>query len=188
MQDGAYRPSGRRVALMVVLAIVALAAFVLLWDVRFNHPDLGPGSDPRFEPVTDATTRTGWTYLLLAFEGMALIGILLLLFIRPRGGTQTQTAGWEVEQSTDSAGGRVIQIGCPGCGTVFEKPESDVDEPHEQEFRCPNCGRAGRLRMGVHKSVAIRGHTCSNCGREFQAYRDTAECPHCHAAQPSAGA
>lgn len=185
MQDGGYRPSGRRIALMVVLAVIAVASFVLLWDVRFNHPDLGPGSDPTFGRATEATSRLGMTYLLLSFEGLALGGILLLLFIRPRARLEGDTAAWAV-QETDSGAGGVIQIGCPGCGTVFEKPESDVDEPHEQEFRCPNCGRAGRLRLGVHKAVAIRSATCASCGRDFQVYRDTAECPHCHAAQSEA--
>jgi Zn finger protein HypA/HybF involved in hydrogenase expression len=181
-----YRPSGGRLAAMVACAVVALAAFLLLWDVRFNHPDLGAGSDPVFGGITDAATRANWTIVLIAVEAMALAAILILLLIHPRGPSFADEAwpaeGWAHGNAPPSAG-KLIQIGCPGCGTVFEKVDTEVDEPHEQAFRCPNCGRAGHLRMGIHKVAAIRSLVCTNCSRGFEAYRDPAECPHCHAVQ-----
>lgn len=180
MEDatGPYRPSGRRLALMGVFAVVAVAAFILLWDVRFNGVE---GGDPVFGGLTDAMSRTAWTVLLLAFEAIAFTGVLLLLLIRPRSDTWTADE-WASDPGAPGSDTR-IQIGCPGCGTVFEKQSTDVDEPHEQDFRCPNCGRAGRLRMGLHKSVSVRDAVCTSCGRDFKAYRGTAECPHCHAVQ-----
>ena len=179
-----YRPSGRRVALMAVFALLALAAFILLWDVRFNHPEVD--GDPVF-PVTDDAQRISWTIILLSFEAMFGVAIVLLLLIHPRAhtGSGWPAEDWTTQAAASPAGDSTLQIGCPGCGTVFEKVATDVDEPHEQEFRCPNCGRAGRLRMGLHRSVDLRERTCASCARPFQAYRTDAECPHCHAVQPA---
>lgn len=180
-----YRPSGRRVTVMAVFAAVALVAFVLLWDVRFNHPQVG--GDPVF-PWTDDFQRLSWTVLLLGLEALCGVAILLLLLIHPRAREEGE---WMAEDWTSAPAGAqpadsMLQIGCPGCGTVFEKPTTDVDEPHEQDFRCPNCGRAGHLRMGLHRAVDLRDLTCVSCGSAFQAYRTSAECPHCHTAQTAA--
>lgn len=174
---GPYRPSGARLGLMTGFALLATISFVVLADVRLNEGDVW------FAGVSDAASRSAMTLLLLAFEAIAFTGVLLLLLIRPYH-RPPMPEEWTSTGGVHMGGdGTSIQIGCPGCGTVFEKPYQDVDEPHEQDFRCPNCGRAGRLRMGTHKPVQIRETVCANCGAGFKSYRDTAECPHCHAAQ-----
>ncbi|MEK6975344.1 MAG: hypothetical protein AABY18_03270 [Candidatus Thermoplasmatota archaeon] len=163
---------------MGVFALIAVAALVLLYDVRFNEGAWW------FEGVSNAASRSAMTLLLLALEAMAFTGVLFLLLIRPYRRSAALTEEWTSTGGALMEGdSTVIQIGCPGCGTVFEKPLTSVDEPHEQDFRCPNCGRAGRLRMGLHKPVTIRDAACISCGQGFKAYRDTAECPHCHAPQ-----
>lgn len=178
---GPYRPSGARLALMGVLAFVAVAALLLLYDVRFNQDGLWFGA------VSGLAAKSSMTALLLALEAMAFAGVLMLLVIRPYTARPPPFEGWVstggVHVDAPATDNTIVQIGCPGCGTVFEKPLTSVDEPHEQGFRCPNCGRAGRLRMGLHKPVAIRQSTCGSCGQGFSAYRETAECPHCHAPQ-----
>jgi len=177
MEESDQRLSGARVAGAIALAVVAIVCFVLLADVRLSY------DDPVFDGITQETTRKGWTVLLLAYEAIALVGILLLLLVRRRGSGTWSPQEWTSAEAVEG-GGRRVQIGCPGCGTVFEKPLTEVDEPHEQDFRCPNCGRAGRLRLGLHKSVQVRDAACANCGRDFRSYRQGAECPHCHAPQP----
>lgn len=171
------RISGARLAWIGVLALLALAAFLLLADVRFNY------SDPTLDGVTDAASRANMTAILIGVEAVCFLAVLLLLLIDPFGGSRIigPDEEWTSTGGTRVGGDDALTIGCPGCGTVFEKPYTDVDEPHEQDFRCPNCGRAGHLRMELRKPVHIRATTCGNCGREFQAYREGAECPHCHA-------
>jgi hypothetical protein len=167
-----YRPSKGRLALMVVLAVVAILAFLVLADVRLN-----PG-DVVLEGVSDAQSRSTMTTILLVIEAVAFLAVLLLLLIRP-----APVAAYEEPwTSTGGAavGDAIIQIGCPGCGTVFEKGYTDVDEPHEQNFRCPNCGRAGRLKMELHKQVPMHKTVCPACSNEFISYRAGAECPRCH--------
>ena len=174
MQDAMppFRPSGARLAWMGVCAVLAIVAFVVLADVRLNEGDYWFGG------LSDAASRKGMTILLVAVEAVAFVAVLLLLLVRPRAGPVddwTSTGGTRV-----GGDGTKIQIGCPGCGTVFEKLLIDVDEPHEQSFRCPNCGRGGRLNLGLHKGVQMRQVTCGNCANPFTAYRDGAECPRCH--------
>ena len=168
-----YRPSKGRLAFMVILAFVAVVAFVILADVRLNE------GDPILEGVSDAGTRDNMTTALLVVEAFAFLGVLLLLLLRPNP-TRAGDDVWTSTGGTTVGDGSLIQIGCPGCGTVFEKVYTDVDEPHEQNFRCPNCGRQGRLKMALHKPVSLRATVCSNCEFEFTAYRDGAECPRCH--------
>lgn len=172
-----YRPSKGRLAFMVILAFVAVVAFVILADVRLNE------GDPILEGVSDAGTRDNMTTALLVVEAFAFLGVLLLLLLRPNP-TRVDSDVWTSTGGTTVGDGSLIQIGCPGCGTVFEKVYTDVDEPHEQNFRCPNCGRQGRLKMALHKPVSLRATVCTNCEFEFTAYRDGAECPRCHS--PSA--
>lgn len=167
---------------MALLTLLAIAAFALLADVRLNQDDLW------FPAVSDLASRATMTAVLIVLEVACLVCIALLLFVHRRTEAWT-TADWTTEISEPVPAGTPatsIQIGCSGCGTVFEKAYSEVDEPHEQDFRCPNCGRAGHLRMGLHKKVPMRTQTCGNCSREFTAYRETAECPHCHAPQAQA--
>lgn len=164
-----FRPSGARLALMAFLAVVAILAFLVLADVRLN-----PG-DVWIEGVSDAASRSTMTTTLLVVEAIAFLGVLLLLLVRPA--PPMDDAPWT---STGGVGDSVIQIGCPGCGTVFEKPYHDVDEPHEQSFRCPNCGRAGHLKMELHKQVPMHSTVCASCSNEFVSYRPGAECPRCH--------
>lgn len=167
-----YRPSGGRLALLGVFTVLAVLAFVVLADVRLNE------GDPWFPGLSDAAGRRDMTLVLLAIEALCFVAALVLLLVRPRPPP--------AEEWTSTGGARVggdgtrIQIGCPGCGTVFEKPLIDVDEPHEQTFRCPNCGRGGRLNMGLHKPVSMRPVVCVSCANEFTAYRPGAECPRCH--------
>lgn len=181
MTDGTaqYRPSAGRLTAMAGLTVLAIVSFVVLLDVRLNQGDWW------FEGLSDAASRSTMSAILVILELASLVGIALLLFIHPRTNPWEPTSDWttEMAESSAAASSPAIQIGCPGCGTVFEKPYTDVDEPHEQSFRCPNCGRAGRLRMGLHKKVPMHSLTCRTCGRGFIAYRETAECPHCHAPQ-----
>ena len=173
MGDNAARPplgSGTIVAI-VLMAVLAAAAFIVLLDVRLNY------DDPILSGVTDFASRSTMTALSLSVEAVCFLAMALLVFLRPR---QAPATSWGEALATATLADD-LQIGCPGCGTVFEKPLTSVDEPHEQSFRCPNCGRAGRLRMELRKPVHIRAATCGNCGSEFQTYREGAECPHCHA-------
>src|SRR5688572_3456443 len=157
---------------MGVCAVLAILAFVVLADVRLNE------GDHWFDGLSDAGDRQDMTIILLAVEAVAFVAILLLLLVRPRAGPVDD---WVSTGGTHMGGdGTRIQIGCPGCGTVFEKPLVDVDEPHEQSFRCPNCGRGGRLNPGLHKGVQMREVTCVRCAHLFTAYREGAECPRCH--------
>src|SRR5687768_7580191 len=114
------RQSKGRLAFMVILAFVAVLAFIVLADVRLNE------GDPVLEGVSDAGSRSNMTLALLVVEGFAFLGVLLLLVVRPRtisdGDLWTSTGGALVGE------GNLIQIGCPGCGTVFEKVYTDVDE------------------------------------------------------------
>lgn len=160
-----------------LLAVAALAFLAILADVRFNAQ-----GDLWFDGVSDIANRKGMTILALAGEAIALAAMLLFLLIRPavRPAHDTWVSTGGVRVGGDETR---LQIGCPGCGTVFQKPLTDVDEPHEQEFRCPNCGRAGRLSMEARKQVEVRQATCVSCGQAFSTYRDTSECPHCHAVQ-----
>jgi Zn finger protein HypA/HybF involved in hydrogenase expression len=174
MQDAMppFRPSGARLAWMGVCAVLAILAFVVLADVRLNE------GDNWFGGLSDLGTRKEMTICLLVIEAVAFAVILLLLLVHPRAGPVDD---WVSTGGTRMGGdGTRVQIGCPGCGTVFEKPLTDVDEPHEQSFRCPNCGRGGRLNMGLHKGVQMREVTCSRCAHLFTAYREGAECPRCH--------
>ncbi len=170
------RLSGLRVGLIAALCLLAILAFFVLWDVRLNDGDWW------FDGLSDALSRSGMTALLLSIEGVALLAILLLLVIP--GPAPAYPEPW-----VSTGGARVggdpsrLQIGCPGCGTVFEKPYMDVDEPHEQTFRCPNCGRQGHLNLALHKPVEVKPTVCASCGAEFKSYRKTAECPHCHTPQ-----
>ena len=157
-----------RVTAIVILALIAVAAFLLLVDVRINHDD-------PVVPITDAASRQSMTVFWLGVELLCFVAMILLVFVRapsPEVAWQRELAGASPDDD--------IQIGCPGCGTVFEKPLTTVDEPHEQSFRCPNCGRAGNLRMELHKKVQLRQVACGACGNPFTAYRDGAECPACH--------
>lgn len=165
---------------MVCFALVALLAFALLADVRLSY------DQPFFKGLTPELARTTWTLLLLAIEATCLLVLVLLLLVPPRAprddagqGTPDTAEAWVVDEP--STGGPQVQIGCPGCGTIFVKPLVDVDEEHEQDFDCPNCGRQGHLRLGLHKSAALRDVHCASCDQLYTAYRDAAECPHCHA-------
>lgn len=178
-------PSGRRVGLMAGLAVLAILAFSLLADVRLSY------EEPLFDGLTPNLPRLTWTLVLLAVEAFCVILLVVLLLVRPvpKGGesgddaTEENADMWTVEDAnpTGPVDDTRVQIGCPGCGTIFVKPLVDVDEPHEQDFACPNCGRPGRLRLGLHKSAPLRTVACVQCSAEFTAYRDGAECPHCHA-------
>lgn len=174
---GPNRLSATRMLAISLLAAAALAFLAILTDVRFNAPD-----ELWFDGVSDIANRKGMTVLALAGEAIALAAMLLFLLIRapaqPVDDAWVSTGGVRVGGNDTQ-----LQIGCPGCGTVFQKPLTDVDEPHEQEFRCPNCGRAGRLSTEARKQVELRQATCVACGQSFTSYRDTSECPHCHAVQ-----
>lgn len=168
------RPSGTKLAIIGLLAFVGLVSFLVLADVRLNQGDFW------FEGLSDAASKSTMTWTLIGIEAAAFLGALVLLLLP--GSARPQEDEWISTGGVRMGGdGTRIQIGCPGCGTVFEKPLIDVDEEHEQHFRCPNCGREGHLRMEVHKPVEIRKTVCSTCDKEFQSYRAGAECPHCHA-------
>lgn len=177
MEDaGRYRPTGVRLAVMGLFAILAIASLVILADVRLNEGGLW------FEGVSGIANERGMTILLLSAEAFALAAVLMLLLIRPR--PPEPVDDWVSTGGVHVGGDDTrVQIGCPGCGTVFEKPLTDVDEPHEQDFRCPNCGRQGRLGQAPTRRVDVRERACVDCGRTFKAYQDAAECPHCHAPQ-----
>lgn len=170
-------PSGRRIGVMVGFVVLAVMAFALLADVRLSY------DDPLFNGLTPNLERFTWTLLLLIVEAFCVLVLVLLLTIRPAGsGMPAPTEDWTPQDAvTITMDDTQVQIGCPGCGTIFTKLLVDVDEEHEQDFNCPNCSRPGHLRLGVHRSAHLRNLACNSCEREFTAYRDNAECPHCHA-------
>lgn len=171
-------PSGRRLGVMVGFAVVAILAFALLADVRLSY------DDPLFDGLTPNLARFTWTLVLLAVEAFCVVMLVILLLVRPAPGRASADSAdlWTVDNAEPGpVDDTRVQIGCPGCGTIFIKPLVDVDEPHEQDFACPNCGRPGHLRLGLHKSAHLRTLACTQCNAEFTAYREGAECPHCHA-------
>ncbi|MGB1697751.1 MAG: hypothetical protein ACPHK8_05080 [Thermoplasmatota archaeon] len=75
-------------------------------------------------------------------------------------------------------------LGCPDCGTVFLKRAHEIDEAHELDFNCPNCGADGHYEPGqTPLSAQIHEHTCTRCSYVYEAYQDAHQCPSCHAEQ-----
>lgn len=185
-----------RVVALIVLAFAALLPFLLLLDVLFNYDDpIGGG-------LTTAFGQDVWTAILLVVL-LAILVVQIILLGGGRSRTWSTADGeammaepvWEesVEMANPSAVAPAatwtaapvepapeVQIGCTGCGTIFEKIYTDIDEEHERVFACPNCGRQGFLKTYEVKQAPIRNVVCHTCGREYRKYRETAECRHCH--------
>ena len=148
--------------LQVVLVPLAVLAVLWLVNVRVVDP-------PYFESMADRMSQDAWTILCFGVL-VAVVGIDAALLRGPR------AAPWARE---DRGGQRVYLIGCKTCGTVFERPESQLSSG--RTFRCPNCTRMGRVAARSAGPLVVADVRCAACGRNFQQYRDGAECPHCHA-------
>lgn len=148
--------------LQVVLVPLAVVAVLWLVNVRL----LGT---PYLEDAAGALSKDAWTVLCFSVL-VAVVGIDAALLRGPR------AAPWARE---DRGGQRVYLIGCKTCGTVFERPETQLSSG--RTFRCPNCARMGRVAARSAGPLVVKDIRCAACGRDFRGYREGAECPHCHA-------
>ena len=152
------RPS--RLTAQIILATLAVAAFVWLVNVLVNHPDVG----------TSALRHSTWIITLLTFLAVDLLVMLVMsdmFYDRVRGVHRVPT------RDEDS-----LVIGCPACGTVFAKPVTQLDEDHP--FGCANCGREGFVRDHSLNRKWIRNEHCKTCDTVYQEYKEFSECPTCH--------
>lgn len=149
---------------MLQVVLIPLAVLAVLWLVNVRLLD-----QPYFKGTADDLSKDAWT--ILCFTALvAVVGIDAALLRGPK------AAPWARE---DRGGTRVYLIGCKTCGTVFERPESQLSSG--RTFRCPNCDRMGRLAQRSAGPLIVNTIRCASCGRDFRGYRDGAECPHCHA-------
>lgn len=160
------RSTGRFVT-QIILLLIGVGLFLWLVNI-LGDGDVWPG-------VVDWMSRGAWIAVLLILLVILLIVVILLL--KP---------AW-VTRALD---GRPIfdddplyMVGCPGCGTTFDRRHHEIDEPHEKRFQCPNCNRVGELRSMKKRRAHVEDHWCTQCDKHYTVYQDHSECPHCHAAQ-----
>lgn len=149
-------------ALQVILVPLAILAVLWLVNVRLVDP-------PYFEGTVDQLSKDVWTFLCFGVL-LVVVAVDAALLRGPR------AAPWAREDRGDQ---RVYLIGCKTCGTVFERPESQLSSG--RTFRCPNCTRMGRLAARSAEPLQVAEVLCPSCGLGFRRYREGAECPHCHA-------
>ena len=148
-------------ALQVILVPLAVLAVLWLVNVRLVDP-------PYFGATADQLSKDTWTFICFGVL-LVVVGIDAALLRGP------SAAPWSRE---DRGGERVYLIGCKTCGTVFERPETQLSSG--RTFRCPNCTRMGRIAARSPEPLQVADVSCPSCGRPFQRYREGAECPHCH--------
>lgn len=149
---------------MLQVVLVPLAVLAVLWLVNVRLVD-----PPYLEGIVDRFDADTWTILCFSVL-LVVVGVDAALLRGPR------AAPWAREDRGDQ---RVYLIGCKTCGTVFERPESQLSSA--RTFRCPNCARMGRLAARSAGPLVVADVRCPSCGRDFRQYREGAECPHCHA-------
>lgn len=82
----------------------------------------------------------------------------------------------------------LLIVGCKGCGHMFERHYTDIDEEHEQHFRCPQCDRPGTihsLRAKKHDELDV---DCFDCGLRYRTFQNYSECPRCESVNEIPGA
>jgi predicted Zn-ribbon and HTH transcriptional regulator len=149
-------------ALQVILVPLAILAVLWLVNVRLMDP-------PYFQGTADQMSKDTWTWLCFAVL-VVVVGADAALLRGP------SPAPWAREDRGE--GQRVYLIGCKTCGTVFERPESQLSSA--RTFRCPNCARMGRLAARSAGPLVVAEVLCPACGLGYRRYREGAECPHCH--------
>lgn len=156
------RSTGRFVT-QIILFVAAILFFLWLVNVL--------SSDPIWPGFADSLSEGGWIGLLLSLLFIDLLVVIMLL--RPR---------W-MQRAID--GGPIFDadplymVGCPACGTTFDRRHHEIDEEHEKRFACPNCGREGHLKSMRKKRVHVEDHWCTSCDKHYKVYQNHSQCPHC---------
>lgn len=151
------------------IALLVVGVLLFLWLVNILS------SDPVWPSFAGSISEGAWIAILLILLIIDLIVVILLL-----------QPVW-VQRALDGAplfdDDPLYMVGCPGCGTTFDRRHHEIDEPHEKRFQCPNCARIGELRSMKRKKAHVEDHWCTQCDKHYQVYQDHSECPHCHTAQ-----
>lgn len=157
----------RSTSFILQLVIVVLASMLLLWLINVE----ADAADQWWKSLLGELSQNSWVILLFILFGVLIVAQILLLL--PWWKTIRQTGNGE---NIPVGNDRVF--GCTSCGTIFRKQEHEVDEPHEQNFACPNCDRAGMIRGAREANPEFT--TCGNCNHVYEAFLEQNECPQCH--------
>lgn len=171
--DGDETPrvrSGARLGVQIGLFVVAALLLVWLGNVLADSPF--------WSGAVDWLSKGWWIGILLTLLVVLLVVEILLL--RPAV-VQRALDGHPLFDDDP-----LFMVGCPGCGTTFDRRHHEIDEPHEQRFACPNCGRQGHIKSLKQRRASVDDHWCTSCGKHYTVFQDHSECPHCRTPQEHA--
>lgn len=169
-EDVVVQRSLTYVIAQIVLLMFGFTFFLWLVNVLSDDP-IVPG-------LVDNLSEGAWIAILLLL--LAIVLLMVIILLRPK---WVQRLLRRTSVFDDDP---VYMVGCPGCGTTFDRRHHEIDEPHEKRFQCPNCARVGELKSMRRKKATVDDHWCTDCDKHYKVYQDESECPHCHKPQQHA--